>query len=578
MNKLNLFTLRAKQVIVILLLGIFLFNAAQLTAQDKKKKNVKKTTKTFVPPVIDSKEEVVTDELVSVESIDAPSHTETAKNDYEPLSNIRFNDKYERYTSINDNYDLYYPKYSNDKYSSYGIVDKSGNVILPFLFKYERAFNNSEVVLRLGNNIGLYNVNEKRWTIPMFYDGLTSLGNNLFSAKRDGKWGVIDNNNKIVVSFQWTEINSINYLDNYIYVTDNSYPNSLMGIYSFVDHKLTVPCIYKYITKSSNQNYFVVTLGSQKNIIDINNNPRFKKWYDEITLPSKGRNYFIIKSDNRYGVIDENENVIIPTDYIEFASYPFSDGSYLARNKEGKYGFILIDGRITLPFVYDNLIKNYSDNIVTMQNGKCGLVQVNAGLPYEIVTCDYDSIKMGSKAFIVEKDGKFGLMDVYGKLIGSTNYDSLGIIADNSYDGTLYIAKKDGICMLLNDGGTCITTEKYVDISSIQKKSDSYYSPKFSYLKAKTKNGKYCIIDKVGKLITKTTFDDVLTENDNLVIAVFNKKYGLFSILDQKNLINFEYDLIIKTTNNYVGFIGNKMEILVNNSNGVTKYPTILDK
>ncbi|MDP4208608.1 MAG: WG repeat-containing protein [Bacteroidota bacterium] len=538
-----------------------------LTAQSSKKK----------------KESIKTEDAIQVAEIsiaDVGSSSESSSvspSSFEALNNIRYNNKFEVYGSINDQYDFYCEKYAKNKYNSLGIADKSGNVILPHLFSksYGNSSNSNEVLLYMNNNYGVFDLNELRWSILMEYDGLSFLNNNLYKAKKNGKWGIIDNNNTVIVPFNWYQISNISNLENYIIVTANTYPNKLKGIYSLMERKLTVPCAYTELTKLSNQDYFLAENGTKHNIVDISNTPRFKKWYDDITVPSKGRNYYIVKNDNKYGVIDDNEKEIIPIEYLEFAQYPYSDGSYLARNKDGKYGFVLIDGKVTLPFEYDNLIKNYNDNIVSVQNGKCGLIQVNSGMPYQITTCNYDDIKGGNKTFIVEKDGKFGLLDIYGKQLTEIEFQSLESLDNNSNDGSIFKAQKDGYYQLIDKQGKPIGTEKFQDISIIEKKNISYYSDvKFTYMKGLLKNGKYSIIDKVGKTISSSLFDDIISENDNNFIVKSKGKYGLYSLLDQKLIIDYKYDLIIKTSDNYWGFYGKKIDILIVKSGQVTKINT----
>jgi len=286
---------------------------------------------------------------------------------------------------------------------------------------------------------------------------------------------------------------------------------------------------------------------------------------------------YIVKLDNKYGIIDDAEKEVLPIEYTEFSKSPYSDGSYLARNKEGKYGFINIDGKVTLPFEYDNLSRrSYNDNILSVKGGKCGLVQINSGVPYEIATCNYDEIE-GNKIMIVKKDGKFGLLDLYGQHLTAIEYESIEALDNNSSDGMIYKAKNNGMYKLINEQGKAISDATYKDIELIPKKTNSSYhsSIPFSYLKCKEKNGKYSVIDKVGKTIISSTFEDILTENDNIFIVKSNGKYGLYSLLDQKQIQDFKYDLIIRANDNYFGISGKNIDYLIVKSGTVTVMPTV---
>jgi hypothetical protein len=513
------------------------------------------------------------DAVVEVAFEEPQSIPSSAASSYpEPLKSIQFNPKYAVSNSINDRYDFYWEKNANNRYNAQGVVDKDGNVILPNLFTRGSSPNNNfELVLSINNlNSGLYNLNELRWTIPPIYHEIYSLGNNVYSAKKDNKWGLIDNNDMEIGPFAWKQIERIYNLENYLMVS----LNDMWGIYSIVEKKLTVPTDYAHIKKLERENYFVVRKGTKQNVIDINNKPLFKEWYDEVRSSSMNTDYFIVKLNNKYGVIDHSEKVIIPLTYLEFGETNYSDGSYLARNKDGKYGFMLIDGRVTLPFNYDNVKKGYNNNIISIQSGKCGLVRVNSGLPTEIVTCEFDNITEGAKTFIVEKGGKFGLLNQYGKPITEIEYTGLESLKDSYYDEVvLYLGQKGKFFYLLNEQGKAMNEAEFLDLSPlIRKSTNSYYaSPRYLYLKFKAKNGKMGLVDKVGKVILQPQFDDIVSEDDNIIVVKSNKKCGLYSLLAQKMIVEPDYDLVIRSNNNYLGFSAQHIDLLSVKSDQVKK-------
>jgi hypothetical protein len=524
--------------------------------------------------VIMEEAEVVEDVAIMAVEEEAPVAAVLNPFSFEPVKSIQYNPKFGIANSINDRYDFYWEKNSSNRYNAYGIVDKDGNVILPHLFTRGSGPNNNyEVVLAIsGTSYGLFNLEEQRWTIPMMYQELSSLGNNVFVAKKDNRWGLVDNNNAMIGPFLWKQTDRLYHLENYLMVSiDDAW-----GIYSIVEKKLTIPAEYTSVRKLDRENYFVVRKGTKVNVVDINNKPLFKNWYDEVRSSSMNTDYFIVKENSRYGVVDHNEKVIVPITYLEFSESNYSDGSYLARNKDGKYGFMLIDGRITLPFNYDNVRKGYYNNIVSIRNGKCGLVSVNSGMPTEIVTCEFDNITEGTKSFIVEKNGKFGLLTQYGKPLTDIEYTSLESLKDSYSDElVIYLAKKGNSVFLVNEQGKVINESEFLEVSPLYRKNPtSYYSQRFLYLKFKAKSGKYGIVDKLGKVIIQPQFDDVVSEDENLLVVRSKDKCGLYSMIAQKMIVNFEYDLIIKSNNNYVGFLGKEIDFISIKSLQVSKIST----
>jgi len=486
--------------------------------------------------------------------IDQEVEEDVYNSDYKKNQNRRYNT-----TKIYDDYEWFYDKNDSGYRKKYGIL-KRGNVLLPMLFSAQ-TYNSRGIksyILGIENNFGLYNVEAENWDIPMMYLSLSHLNKNLYLAKLNNQQGIVDANNNIITDFKWSRIRAISGLENYFIVADNQ-SNRLSGVYSVTEKKLIIPCDYTRISKVANENYFLVTKGNEINIIDINNKPRFKTWYDELHVVRGGRKLYIVKENGKMGIINESEEQVVPIEYRSIATYPYNDGSYLAQNKEGKYGCLSADGTITLPFVYDQLTKSGSNNMITAKNDKCGILQINNGLPYEIATCDYDDISKNEKVFIVEQNKKFGIMDLYGKMITKFDFEMI-----ESLSGEIYAAKKKNNWYLLNSNGSEINGKSYMNIERIadRAKQGYYGNQQFSYLKTLSKNNKYGIVDKLGSEVVSPMFDDVLGEAKNVVIVKKDSKLGLYDLLKKSMVLPNEYDHIVYDKKGYYGFKGNDIYLI----------------
>ncbi len=479
---------------------------------------------------------------------------------------------------IDDTYQWYYLKNNSSYTYKYGLL-KNGEPILPMVFTRANQYSNDShfFVLGIGNNYGLFDLHNEKWSIPVQYEQLTFLNKGLYVASHAGGVGIVDNHNNTVVEFEWSSIQRLQDLENYVMVsTPSSQGGSKKGVYSITARKLVVPCKYIQITKMNSVDYFHVKEGKKHNIISIHNEPRFKHWYDELHIPSMARKLYIVKKDGKMGVVNESEKVVVPIEYMEISSQPYRDGSHLARNSKGKYGCMTLDGKETLPFEYDNItLQNYTNTAITMKNDKCGIVQVNDGVPFEIATCDYDGITKSQKGFIIEKGGKYGLMDLYGKETLPIEYSSIKLVNAGSGSSNLYIAIKKGKWFLFNSSGKQVTQDSYSEIKIIPSKNGqrtySYHAPKYSYLKAKKSNGKYIVIDKVGTLIDIPEFEEISGETKNLLMVKNNGKYGLYSILLNKQVLPFEYDqIIVAATDKSYGMIGNDFYELITRGGTMT--------
>ncbi len=483
------------------------------------------------------------------------------------------NKKYKK-SKINDSYSYFYDEKAGYYDKKYGLL-KNEKVVFPPVFKTHDTPSN-RVVMSLNNIYGLYNFTKGDWDIPLKFNGLDQLKNDFFKVKLNGLYGIVDGKGDIIVNFIWSSIESMYYIDNYYKVQDKDNAN-YYGLLSIYDRKLALPCVYNSIENDGTSSYFKVKKNNKYNLVDINNNPIFTKWYEELVLPRGGRKHYIVKLDGRMGIIDRNEVPVVPLEYINIESSAFSDGSFLAQNREGKFGCISLDGRITMPFKYSNIEKvGYgSTNIIARTNDKCGIVRVNDGMPYEIATCDYDDIESKDKIFIVEKDNKYGMLDQYGNIITEIVYDYIQSISKSSGYGSsskLYIAQQGDKYFFINSNGEKINSTYYNLIKPLLT-LDNYgrYYASESYIVVQGNNKKYGLIDVFGKEVIAQQYDDILSMKDNYVVVKNKGKVGLHNLIKNSLIIPIEYDqffldkddFIVKKANDFFQIIiSDKVKLL----------------
>lgn len=517
----------------------------------------KKKTKTKTPP----KEEVIKGDPDVQLAVDAPVMAEEAPVEEAPprIQELRSdgNNNYGRYATdkINDETFWVYDRYANNY--KFGIK-KRDRELLPILFErktYPDVSDKNSFPMGIGNNYGLYNIEKETWEIPMMYYSLYHLGNDVFSARtKGGYYGVVSRDNKVLIPFKWGEVSTISGVENYFILQDKK--TNLKGLYSLLNNKFVIPCEYQYIQTVDNSNYFKVENDKGSNLVSIDNQPKFKKWYSQLNSVSSSKN-FIVKLNDKMGIIDENENIVLPIEYKDIKTYPYNDGSFLAVNKDGKYGCVLINGKISLPFEYDQINTSYSNNLKTTKNNKCGLIQVNSGTPYEIVTCEYDNINIENETFIVEKNGLFGMLDSFGKLIAPCEYESIDKVVskNNNYSSSfVFIAKKNKKYILLDKNAQQISAVSYSKISPVAylNKNSSYYDEsKFSYLMFQN-NNKAGLLDMFGQQVMESNYEEIIGENNNILLVKQKGKIGVYNLLTKTETIPCVYDqLILDANGNY---------------------------
>ena len=257
--------------------------------------------------------------------------------------------------------------------------------------------------------------------------------------------------------------------------------------------------------------------------------------------------YFALYSENKWGVIDsKGENIIYPT-YQEMpiiidkskdiflCTYDVNeeDGTYKTKALNSKNEEILTN--------YDKIeaLENYDEseniwyekNVLKVQkDGKWGLIDLDGK---EIASTTYDNIetlKGVENSIIVEKDGKKGLLNDKGSKIIDTEYsdiESLGTDYKNGYI-TINQENKYGVISL---SGEKVLENNYEKVENI-------YGEKYFVVK---ENGKQILIDKQGNKVITEGFDEIEQIANSGIIYKKQNKFGLMDF-EGNVKIEAEYD------------------------------------
>jgi hypothetical protein len=457
-----------------------------------------------------------------------------------------------------DDYKLIYHKSEQNSYrKTFGVI-KGNKMVLPVLFNsVSRSGKEEKVIVSLGNYYGIYHLETGKWIIPLQYNLLVSLGNGYYRALKNQLSGVIDEQQNVIIPFEYTSISNLYNLENYFIVSSNDGGLNEKGVYNIVAGKFTIEPGYANITWLTNQNLFQVqNYANQFNLADVRGNLLFKEWYEQIIVDRGGRPRYIIKKNGLMGIIDNNEEPITPLSYKMISNSPYSDGSYLAQNYEGLFGCITIDGEVTLPFKFDNFkMQGYAGVGISSANSKCGLVKVNSGKPFELATCDFDDIQFQQTAFIVKANEKYGIIDLLGKSTVETKYDAITSVGRNTF-----IVKDGKKVQLLNQFGIPLSEQFYAELSPVLNNSKRGYSRQETiYLKALGKNNKYGIIDMLGTEILTPQFEDIEQISNNLIVVMQDGKKGIYSLMKKQLWVECKFDNIVFKESELIAFSGNSI-------------------
>lgn len=215
--------------------------------------------------------------------------------------------------------------------------------------------------------------------------------------------------------------------------------------------------------------------------------------------------------------------------------------SYFTSYKDNKWGVIDSEG--------NNIIDPSYKEMIVIPNSKIGIFICTYDTNYE--TGEYKTKALNEK--------NQEILNQYNKIEGIQNLDTAGNL---TYDQNVLKVEKDGKYGLINFFGKEITSIDYEDIVAISGVENSF--------KIK-KDGKYGIIDNEGKIVVEPKFSDIdILGKDNksgFIVKDDTEKYGIIDYSNNK-VLDIKYDFINKVYGNNVYLVTeNGKQKLVNKEN-----------
>lgn len=269
--------------------------------------------------------------------------------------------------------------------------------------------------------------------------------------------------------------------------------------------------------------------------------------------------YYTIYDNGKWGVINSYGEMVVDAKYDEMIVIPESNQDIFicihdANYQEGTYKTKVINSKqkeiikgydkieAIANFDKDNNLWYEKNVFRTEKNGKYGLINY---LGKELLKCDYDSITQVNgieNSLIIEKDGKYGLSDNSGNIIIEPKYKRIQKIGEDYKNGYIVVNDENKYGIIGFDKEE-VLEERYEEIKEI--KGDNIYAVK--------QEGRYVLVNKSGEKILDKKFEDILEiEKDTAVVSTGNNKYGVIEINSGETKIDFKYDKLEYTNNNYI--------------------------
>ena len=271
--------------------------------------------------------------------------------------------------------------------------------------------------------------------------------------------------------------------------------------------------------------------------------------------------YFVINKDNKWGVIDNNAKTIIYPTYEDAIIIPnnkqpifictydvnYEDGTYKTKvlNAKGKTMFKEYDKVLALENYDENNSIWYENNVLLVEkDGKYGLINF-AG--EEILTVTYDKIytlKGIENSLVTEKNGKLGLVDNTGHEAIPNEYQEIKVLGKDIKEYIVKQNDKYGIYDVLD----C----KYEEILVLN--NNKVFCVK--------ENGKYKVINNKEEVVFSESFKEIKEIKNNIVVYKNSKGYTAYNIETQAKLEKTYTDLIYTSNNKFIAKSGNNYGII----------------
>ena len=381
-------------------------------------------------------------------------------------------------------------KYTEDGEYKYGVVDEEGVVYIPVnydeisLFQEGNNYRNNVYKCQRNGKLGLVNAqditllqceyssikhsgeyvylvkngkngyaelkgtDEVKSLIPCIYDKLESYSKDApMRATYNGKEGMIDGNNKIIIPFEYSNIGKFYNVGSYnmawveqdgkygiynidgtviqpwdiekayvmnensgtTYLTFDDFPdpstpyihivvNGMTGVLSGKTYKTVIPCKYGYISPVINERAFYKA-NNKWGIMDIQNNSIQDAIYDKIKINNNWLSDAFttegIFQDNMYvfigdkqGMIDKNGKAFIPVKYDSLGV--FSENLIVAKCGN-LYGYINSNGEECIPLTYSHA-DDFSEGLAAVKNEKGKYLFIDASGVMVIKPHEYDRV------------------------------------------------------------------------------------------------------------------------------------------------------------------------------------------
>ena len=429
-------------------------------------------------------------------------------------------------------YDIYGEAIVVRKNGKTGLLSRDNKVLLPIACE-DFFYGYGYIFLSKKGKQGLFDKSGKQ-ILPFKYDGIyaSDWNNEYFIVKENNKYGVIDREQNPIIAIKYGKLDFVD--ETFLSVEDNS--TSLYGVIDLSEKEI-IPRIYKSIEAAWNTGHFIVRNNKNEyGIVNENHQEVIPLKYGNFKLLDDGT-YLVHESfySSIKGVLDTLGQVLVPIEY-KYIEKPFNGLRTVSRDNK-HFGFINDKNETIIPFEYNHIPSLRTGTFMILSevaSDKCVILDLQGK---RLTKYDYDSYDFSfhTKQIVLERDGKFGLVDMDLNTVFPFEYNYLRF-GDDEKD--ILIVQKDGKWGYIDTQSNIIVPFIYEDIIELSRETQAFLHKE-----------KWTIIDNVGKITTPDTFDEIIS--DELPQVHIVRKGSLYGIIDRWGSVmeDFEYEIIRRNGN-----------------------------
>lgn len=328
------------------------------------------------------------------------------------------------------------------------------------------------------------------------YEEITAVSGikNSLKTKKDGKYGVVNTEGTTIIENKYADITNLGKDDKSGFIVKDD--DGKYGVVSYTGTQV-LDNKYEAIEKIHANDMYVILEGNNQKLINKDGSIVLENGFDKIkTILANKENGVIYEKNGKYGVMNLSGETTLTADNEDLQEA--KDGIYLAK-RSGKYGIVDSNNNVKVEFKFNSAAYNEKADIYILEednanstilnsnfetkltgilnelNEEKGYIKIRVGDEYKYYNFKFEEkqskdVLTSNTLFLSKKDGKYGYVDKDGKVVVDFKYDD----AKEQNSCGFAAVKKDGKWGSIdNKGNVCVDTiynlDNYLEIDFIGK-------------------------------------------------------------------------------------------------------------